>query len=94
MALPRTSPMTREKHDHVGQPIDVVIASAEAPPSPPPDGGYGWVCVLACFCVNAFTWGVVAVGSPFSSVAPASENKIETDRSFTHVTDWLINCVT
>lgn len=53
----------REKHDGAGEPIDVVVvASAEAPPSPPPDGGYGWVCVLACFCVNAFTWGVVAVG--------------------------------
>ena len=27
----------------------------------PPDGGYGWVCVLACFLVNFATWGVVAV---------------------------------
>ena len=53
---------SREKHDDGGRPIDAVVASAEAPPSPPPDGGYGWVCVLACFCANAFTWGVVAVG--------------------------------
>ena len=53
---------SREKHDDAGQPIDVIVATAEAPPSPSPDGGYGWVCVLACFCVNAFTWGVVAVG--------------------------------
>jgi hypothetical protein len=29
---------------------------------PPPDGGYGWVCVGTCFTVNCFTWGVVAVG--------------------------------
>ncbi|PVH68965.1 MFS transporter, MCP family, solute carrier family 16, member 6 [Cadophora sp. DSE1049] len=33
-------------------------------PSPavpgPPDGGYGWVCVAACFAINCFTWGVVA----------------------------------
>ena len=30
---------------------------------PPPDGGYGWVCVLACLLVNGFTWGVVSVSS-------------------------------
>ncbi|KAN0091845.1 MFS general substrate transporter [Hyaloscypha variabilis] len=33
-------------------------------PSPavpgPPDGGYGWVCVAACFAINCFTWGIVA----------------------------------
>lgn len=28
---------------------------------PPPDGGYGWVCVFAQFFINGFTWGVVAV---------------------------------
>ena len=27
----------------------------------PPDGGYGWVCVGACFAVNCFTWGTVSV---------------------------------
>ncbi|KFY93537.1 hypothetical protein V500_03674 [Pseudogymnoascus sp. VKM F-4518 (FW-2643)] len=26
----------------------------------PPDGGYGWICVAACFNINCFTWGVVA----------------------------------
>ncbi|KAI0450505.1 MFS transporter, MCP family, solute carrier family 16, member 6 [Xylaria acuta] len=25
-----------------------------------PDGGYGWVCVLAQFLINGFTWGVAA----------------------------------
>lgn len=28
----------------------------------PPNGGYGWVCVLAVFLINAHTWGVNAVG--------------------------------
>ena len=31
---------------------------------PPPDGGYGWVCVLSCFLINAFSWGVVSVSLP------------------------------
>ena len=25
---------------------------------PPPNGGYGWVCVACCFWINAHTWGV------------------------------------
>lgn len=29
----------------------------------PPDGGYGWACVAACFTVNCFTWGTVSVGN-------------------------------
>ena len=36
---------------------------AEAIASPPPDGGYGWVCLFAFFCCNAFTWGVIAVST-------------------------------
>ena len=38
-------------------------AVADAVTSPPPDGGYGWVCLFAYFCGNAFTWGVVAVSN-------------------------------
>lgn len=29
----------------------------------PPDGGYGWVCVLSVFLINAHTWGINGVGS-------------------------------
>jgi hypothetical protein len=31
----------------------------------PPDGGYGWVCVAACFTINCFTWGTVSVSLCF-----------------------------
>lgn len=38
---------------------------------PPPDGGYGWVCVLSCFLINAFSWGVVSVSYlPSSLLSP------------------------
>ncbi|RYC64466.1 hypothetical protein CHU98_g1744 [Xylaria longipes] len=50
-----------------------IEASSTLSPTPPqdaqqddvaplltPDGGYGWVCVLAQFLINGFTWGVAA----------------------------------
>ena len=78
---------SREKHDdNAGLPIDIVVASAEAPPTPPPDGGYGWVCVLACFCVNAFTWGVVAVG-PRSNIPLLHHKRNSINHSLTYITD-------
>ena len=27
----------------------------------PPDGGYGWVCTISIFLINAHTWGINAV---------------------------------
>ncbi|MCJ1469948.1 hypothetical protein MMC07_008593 [Pseudocyphellaria aurata] len=36
-------------------------------PEDPPDGGYGWVCVAACFAINCFTWGVVSTYGVFLS---------------------------
>ncbi|KAK5950187.1 hypothetical protein OHC33_008902 [Knufia fluminis] len=32
----------------------------DPPADKPPDGGYGWVCIFACFLINGFTWGIVA----------------------------------
>lgn len=43
---------------------------------PPPDGGYGWVCVLACSLVNGFTWGVVSVSSS-PSISHAVSNNLQ-----------------
>ncbi|KAK8030466.1 hypothetical protein PG990_000200 [Apiospora arundinis] len=36
-------------------------------PRPPPDGGYGWICVAAQFLINGFTWGVAASYSVYLS---------------------------
>ncbi|TKA66856.1 hypothetical protein B0A55_10001 [Friedmanniomyces simplex] len=33
---------------------------SEEPNATPPDGGYGWLCVAACFLINFATWGAVA----------------------------------
>ncbi len=30
----------------------------------PPDGGYGWICVICVFMINAHTWGLNFVGFP------------------------------
>lgn len=32
--------------------------------NPPPDGGYGWVCVVCTFLINAHTWGINSVSIP------------------------------
>lgn len=37
------------------------LESEETTQASPPDGGYGWVIVISCFTLNAFTWGVTAV---------------------------------
>ncbi|KKY13477.1 putative mfs transporter [Diplodia seriata] len=39
------------------QPEKSAAASPQAP-LPPPDGGYGWVCVGCVVLINAHTWGV------------------------------------
>lgn len=35
--------------------------SAPSPDYDVPNGGYGWVCALSVFLINAHTWGVNAV---------------------------------
>ena len=32
----------------------------------PPNGGYGWVCVVCVFLINAHTWGINFVSWPLS----------------------------
>lgn len=48
--------MTATNTDYVMD-IDIIHDGDD---KPPPDGGYGWVCVAACFTINCFTWGIVA----------------------------------
>ncbi|KAK8017414.1 hypothetical protein PG993_013740 [Apiospora rasikravindrae] len=38
-----------------------------SPPIPPPDGGYGWICVAAQFLINGFTWGIAVSYSVYLS---------------------------
>ncbi|KAK3672205.1 hypothetical protein LTR78_007958 [Recurvomyces mirabilis] len=35
-------------------------AAAPLPTDDPPDGGYGWICVLAVALINGFSWGIAA----------------------------------
>lgn len=40
-----------------------------------PDGGYGWICVAACFTLNAFTWGTVSVSRLLLAGMPMEVNR-------------------
>ncbi|KAF3910229.1 hypothetical protein ABW21_db0203382 [Orbilia brochopaga] len=41
-------------------PGGVEVAQVVEDDSAPPDGGYGWICVLCCMFINACTWGINA----------------------------------
>ena len=40
--------------------VPIVNDVPEGPTSEPPDGGYGWVCLVAVFFINGFVWGIIA----------------------------------
>lgn len=53
---------TREISDATAQCDPTVeIPPAEQQVDEPPDGGYGWVCVLCVFLINGHTWGINSV---------------------------------
>ena len=52
--------------DTAHEPPDEALANLALAEPVPPNGGYGWVCTLAVFLVNAHTWGVNAVSRPSS----------------------------
>ena len=42
----------------------------------PPNGGYGWVCVVCVFLINAHTWGFNVVSEPLPSFLIVIEQEI------------------
>lgn len=48
------------------EPVNIDPEQAQLPAhivvEAPPDGGYGWVCVVCVFLINAHTWGINSVG--------------------------------
>lgn len=50
---------TADDKDSEAQNADPVAKFAGAQLSPPPpNGGYGWVCVVCCGLINGHTWGI------------------------------------
>ena len=56
--------------------IAMSLNDANLATDPPPDGGYGWVCVASVFIINGFTWGLTAVSfSPGTSFKTLQNSK-------------------
>ncbi|KAF2761884.1 MFS general substrate transporter [Pseudovirgaria hyperparasitica] len=58
-----TSTITQQLEEPVVMQADHTSATVAAAPvvvvdDKPPNGGYGWACVAACFWINAHTWGM------------------------------------
>ena len=56
LVIIRPEPMIDES-----QGVELPSTDSDSTAEPPPDGGYGWVCVASVFIINGFTWGVTAV---------------------------------
>lgn len=50
--------MNNQQSNELDPVSDELHVAATAKQDVPPDGGYGWVCVLCCFLINAHTWGI------------------------------------
>ena len=50
------------------QAVALSLSESNVAVDPPPDGGYGWICVASVFIINGFTWGVTAVRSSAKSM--------------------------
>jgi hypothetical protein len=66
-ALQAPEAMDKLVHNPSNQPVALTCETTNTRDDGPdtedvaPDGGYGWVCVAACFTTNCFTWGAVSV---------------------------------
>lgn len=63
LSSPRSSAEFLLDHDRPG-PVD-----AKDREYVPPNGGYGWICVVCVFLINAHTWGVNFVRRPSLAIA-------------------------
>lgn len=53
----------------------------------PPNGGYGWVCVVCVFLINAHTWGINFVSWPLSIIS-GSNRTVNLDLSASRGFSW------
>ncbi|KAL8962258.1 MAG: hypothetical protein Q9193_001311 [Seirophora villosa] len=57
-ATEETKPESNLDRTTAGQDADVAQPVEKQAVDTPPNGGYGWICVLCCFWINAHTWGI------------------------------------
>jgi hypothetical protein len=57
----KIAPRTPDRPATINCELDAAPADDITREDVPPDGGYGWICVAACFTTNCFTWGAVSV---------------------------------